>query len=518
MLFCNGVRDFSILQRWQLILKPTMPNRPSKNLKTWATLFPQKFVFISLLAMSIVIRFPFFFRDYIDRDESTFILMGQSWVNGHLPYTELWDLKPPITFLFFAGIIYLFGKSFLAIRLFGALLVATTAYFTYKIGAETGSRRMGYWAALAAVALQSLFGSLQGVMSEHLCMAFFMPGLFLLLKTKSNWGYLLTGLLMGTAIMTKLNIAYAVLFLGLFTTYTNFRSKTITKGLWQAFIIGSGIVFIVAMTLFPYYLEDQILVWWNSVVQASLAYAGAGKGSILNLAPTFLAIALFFLIAWKKAYFDFKDIKIQLLTIAIIGVLFSFAKAGRINSHYMIQLYPILIVLVVLALRTINIPVKKTFKPIIGLLLIMLPAESYLEYYRIVKNKIDKGTFYNGEGITVPQFLNKTYPYEKNVLFLDYHIGYWLLDAMPPTKAATHPSNICRDELFPYLDNPRKTALDEITFIMSVARPTIVVTRKNRLVFDEKRIEENRYINAYLKKHYTVRATVEGAEIHKRSK
>ncbi len=57
-------------------------------------------VFLVLFAISFQIRLPFFFRDYVDRDESTFILMGQSWVDGHLPYTQLWDLKPPLVFLF----------------------------------------------------------------------------------------------------------------------------------------------------------------------------------------------------------------------------------------------------------------------------------------------------------------------------------------------------------------------------------------------------------------------------------
>ncbi len=490
--------------------------RPIGNLKTLIARMPQKVVFISLLVVSIAIRFPFFFRDYIDRDESTFILMGQSWVNGHLPYTELWDLKPPITFLFFAGIIYVFGKSFLAIRLFGALLVAISAFFTYKIGAEFGNKSMGFWAALGAVALQSLFGSLQGVMSEHLCMALFMPGLFLMLRTKTHWGYFLTGLLIGMAIMTKLNIAYAAFFLGLYLIFTPFNAKWPERKLWQPILYGVGIIVIVVLTLLPYY-QNQVLVWWNSVIKASLAYAGSSQGAVLNLAPTFLALALFFFWGWRKRYLDFKDRKVQLLAIAIIGVLFSFAKAGRINSHYLIQLYPILIVLVGLSISKIDVHLKKAYQPILVLLLLMVPAESYLEYYRIVKNKWEEGTFYNGEGITVPLYLMKTFPAEKNVFFLEYHIGYWLMDATPPTKAATHPSNICREELFPYFDNPRKTALDEITFIMSVVRPNIVVTRKNRLVFDDKLVEENRYVSAYLKNHYQVWATVEGAEIYKRS-
>ncbi|TNF72398.1 MAG: glycosyltransferase, partial [Bacteroidetes bacterium] len=53
------------------------------------------------LLLAFWIRFPFFFRDYIDRDESTFILLAQSLVEGNLPYTELWDLKPPLLFALF---------------------------------------------------------------------------------------------------------------------------------------------------------------------------------------------------------------------------------------------------------------------------------------------------------------------------------------------------------------------------------------------------------------------------------
>ena len=35
-----------------------------------------RFVFVSLFMVSFLIRLPFFFRDYIDRDESTFIFNG----------------------------------------------------------------------------------------------------------------------------------------------------------------------------------------------------------------------------------------------------------------------------------------------------------------------------------------------------------------------------------------------------------------------------------------------------------
>jgi len=134
------------------MVKPSMLNALINKLTPHYQNLKYKTVFLILFVVSLFIRLPFFFRDYIDRDESTFILMGQSWVDGHLPYTELWDLKPPITYLFFAGIIYAFGKSFLAIRLIGALIVAITAFYTYKISLTATTKKVSLWAAIGCVA------------------------------------------------------------------------------------------------------------------------------------------------------------------------------------------------------------------------------------------------------------------------------------------------------------------------------------------------------------------------------
>ena len=63
-----------------------------------------------LILISFFLRAPFFFRDYIDKDESTFVIMGQSWVDGQLPFTSLWDLKPLFVFGFFALLLQLLKK------------------------------------------------------------------------------------------------------------------------------------------------------------------------------------------------------------------------------------------------------------------------------------------------------------------------------------------------------------------------------------------------------------------------
>ncbi len=473
-------------------------------------------VFGILFAISFFVRLPFFFRDYIDRDESTFILMAQSWVDGNLPYTELWDLKPPIAFLFFAAIIYLFGKSFIAIRLAGVVIVALTAFFSYRIAENLSTKKVAFWVGIICVTFQSMFGSIQGVMSEHICMAFLVPAVYIIM-TKKEWYWLgLSGVLMGISIMVKLNMAYTLLFVGIYLVYYFIKEKNYKNGIIAVAAYGLGIVGIAVLTWLPYYFDGIQELWWKSVIIAPLDYANASQNSIFNLMPTFILIVALFFFAWKKKYLDFKNSSVQLLLIAILGVLYAFYKGGRINSHYLIQLYPILIVLVGIIFSNFSATWKFKIPKGFLLLLLLIPAESYLEYYRIVKHKIESGNFYNGEGITVPQYLLKNKIDTQNILFLEYHIGYWLLDEKPPTKAATHPSNICKPEMFTAYGNPRKTPMEELRFIMEDLKPKTLVRRKDRLTFDEKQIEPNAYIDAFIENHYKLLTTIDEAEIYLR--
>ena len=149
-------------------------------------------------------------------------------------------------------------------------------------------------------------------------------------------------------------------------------------------------------------------------------------------------------------------------------------------------------------------------------LLFLLPVESYREYFAVYNHKQERGGYFNGEGIRVSYYLEDE-GLHKSVFFLEYHIGYWLLNEYPPTPAATHPSNLCREELFPYFDNPRKTKIEELQYILEEIKPEIIVVRKNRRIFDKKEEAANAYTSQYIQDHYILHTTLDNAEIYQRS-
>lgn len=490
-------------------------------LRTWLLTLgqaKQRTVAIFFFLVAFLIRLPFFFRDYIDRDESTFILLGQSLAEGNLPFTELWDLKPPLIYYFFGLLIYLFGKSFIAIRLAGTLVVALTAFLTYRLARPLSNAPIAILTGLLCVYLSSLFGSLQGVMSEHISAFIFMAGVYLLIQSQHWWKIFLSGLLFGLALMAKINLGYALVLLVAYYCWKCISTKPREIPFFIMIFLSSGILLGIAICFVPYLVSGDTALWVDAVFKAPLAYADATRGSYLKVLPLGIITLLFILIAWKKNLLDLSNSRLQIVVLLLLGIIFSFIRSGKINGHYLIQVYPLFLIVISAFAYSYKPKITQRTSLVAAIILLLLPIESYKEYADILTHKIDRGSWFNGEGFAVVEYIKANDLTDAKPLFLEYHIGYWLLDATPPTKAATHPSNICRPETFPYYNQERKTGLEELRYIMEDKSPQLVVTRKNRLVFDKMNVQENEYILNYLDQKYQVLDTIDGAVLHKRIK
>ncbi|WP_268225229.1 ArnT family glycosyltransferase [Sinomicrobium oceani] len=477
-------------------------------------------IFLIFLGAALFIRFPFFFRDYIDRDESTFILMGQSWAEGHLPYTHLWDLKPPLAFLFFAIIIKIFGKSFIAIRLAGTICVAITSLYLFKIGDRISGRKVGFWCGMLYVFLSSLFGNVQGVMTEHLSMLFSVPGFWFLIKATKNRHIFTAGFFFGIAAMIKLNLAYPILFTGLGLMFFEFREKNTVTCLKSGVIYGIGVAIPFILTALPYYAEGLLEVWWESVIMAPLHYDTPDPANNIkafkDLIPFIAVIGLLIFINRKKRCFPKWCKNYTYILLGLAGTMVSFIQSGEVNSHYLIQLYPFLILPLAVVVSHIHWFAKVAYTPVAAAVILLIQFEPVKEYIVLGDRVLDGKSLYNGEGIEVPRYIRNHVGDVQSVFFLENHIGYWLIDEQPPTKSVTHPSNLDREQLYPFYDNPRKDSIEELRYICSVINPEIIVTERGKIPFIQDDTPDNIYFKKVLAQRYRLLKQIGEAQIYQR--
>ena len=476
-------------------------------------------VFLALFIVAFTIRFPFFFRDYIDKDESTFILMGQAWADGYLPYLTLWDLKPPLTFGYFGLMITVFGKSLWWIRMGGVFIVSATSFMVYAfLRNNNNSEKKAFILALLSLYFSSLFGSVQGVMSEHISMFFYMGGLVvwgyaykeLTHKKWVLWG--LGGFFFGLSAMSKLNLAYPILLCAAYISLKFLLAKGIKNTLITSFSSGLGVLIGIGVTAVPYLRENAFQEWWKAVFLAPRAYAVFHWNTAFLLLPI-VGVLTFLLVKSLQKPQNKKSDKTHypLVLLSTIGVLGSFVMAGKVNGHYLLQCYPLIFILC----AWLGFERYLSSKKAIGLFVIfcvLLPFESYKEYGAIYKNKQVHGTYYNGEGIEVPAYLKKKQRPLDNILFLEYHIGYWILDKRPPTMAVTHPSNLFRTHLFPYY-NKRKTAQEELSYILDSLKPAVIVIDHKNSIFKGRGVLETQFTKK-MSQRYTKDTLIGKAQLY----
>jgi 4-amino-4-deoxy-L-arabinose transferase-like glycosyltransferase len=172
-------------------------------------LLRKAFWLLALVLWVVAVRYRSFDLSVSDADESLFILIGQSWLAGHLPYVAIWDVKPPGLFLLYAAAQWLIGPGILAARVMTAAAVFAGSLALYNFSRK---HLEGGWVAPAAAILYPPYTTiLFGLRSlpETLLAPFVIQALSLALAERNRrsdgagWRVPLSGLLLGCAVMIK---------------------------------------------------------------------------------------------------------------------------------------------------------------------------------------------------------------------------------------------------------------------------------------------------------------------------
>src|SRR4029078_5321989 len=105
----------------------------------------------------------------------------------------------------------------------------------------------------------------------------------------------------------------------------------------------------------------------------------------------------------------------------LLGTVYTFYSSGIVNGHYMVQVYPFLLILLFGIIVPRERAVKRSWA---ALIVFLLSFESISECFRLIKGLRNPSEY--RPTFEVINELKKRKLDDDKIFFADYHIGYWL--------------------------------------------------------------------------------------------
>jgi hypothetical protein len=485
------------------------------------------YVFLFLLVL--LVRFPYFFPFNINWDEGTYAMMGAELLKGHLPYVYCWEVKPPVTFLFYALFIWLFGRSVLAIRLGAVVCVFLAACFLKETVKKIFDEKTGFWAAIFLIIFSATLRDAGATFTEHIVLLpVTMMLFFLVTKKESLAGVFWAGFLFGMAVLVRTNQAYLVLVVVPFV-FLNNLSGGIKKAGWKTLIFIAGILCLPALVVLVYWISGYFDLLFRSVVLAPLAYStGYSKGFIKDalglwnlsfhvwLSSNFVFIGSFvcgLIYVFLKMGWEARKTVLFFLFL-FLGEIFSIIKTGIVFEHYLIQLIPFMAVFggVYLA-RWFSFKDKKLLFLLVIFLVVSLRFNLKLSVYPL--KKIYRGqSLFSDSGYRMVDYLNRVKVKDKyGLFFCGNGAGYFLTGAKIPTKYV-HLSNIGKPFLLKTIDGQQATSQRELEKILAFQPVFITINRADRRVIGKFENSLRQLLFSEIKNNYYLAEDFDGIQVY----
>ena len=161
---------------------------------------------VILIVLTALVRAHPFLEGNDDGDVGAYVLGGRALLHGALPYTTVWEYKPPGLFALFALALAVAGDGSRAAALLGLIAALATTLILWRFVARiTGSERAG---VLAAVLWACLSIENDGLIGDAELLAVpFAAGSLLALTGRPRYGRIaLAGLLAAFAVQMKLSM------------------------------------------------------------------------------------------------------------------------------------------------------------------------------------------------------------------------------------------------------------------------------------------------------------------------
>ena len=261
--------------------------------------------FFLLLAVFLLVQIPIFFTA-LPADENVYYAIAKEVSEGSKLYTDIFFSHPPLQIWIYVGLIKLFGFHIWILKGLTLLVSLSIAIFVYLIAKERYNEKIGLIATFLFLTSYDIliFGSF--AFGLEIAVLFFLGSYYFL--NKEN---LLSGVLFGFCIMTRLHLAPLGLILLL---YSKERMR---------FLVGSSIC------LIYYGILIKIPLFLESILGYHMSKPFYWKGWISYFRTNIHLIALFL--------FSIKKIKnIDLVFIGFVYLLFMLLMKSVFEYYFLI--------------------------------------------------------------------------------------------------------------------------------------------------------------------------------------
>jgi hypothetical protein len=482
-------------------------------------------------AVGLAIRFPFFFPAKIDWDESTFVLAGQSAVDGFLPYEIAWEAKPALMYWWFGAAIELFGKTIPGVRFAGFLWLVLSAYILYWAAfLISGSRLGAFFGAAMLIVASSAYA--EHVSTEHLAELPTAGAILVLCNgDRRPRSVFVGGSLLGLACMFRLNLVYLGLCVGAFLCVSSYHrpwQSFFREALQRAVWFTTGILTPAFLSFLPYLLtgRSQLSI---TFYEAAVSYSHDQLSLARNVVAMLGGLSIFVgTTMWGVAALGAFNISSRwrelsqeqrsnwlLSGVIVLGSSLSVIFTGPFYKHYLVQLVPGLSIFSAAAFvpRAKAAALSKTeyVRFAVGCVLIALSIFwTAAAEWRALSQRLRAGVPLSyGIEYEIADFLKSQGSKDLSLFMLDNHLVYWLLDRYAPTLLATHPANVSAPFLRKIVEPDSDTTEDALRSVFR-RNPCFVVGPPNPWYLDA---ASNRFVQQEMAANYAVVGHIRSVQV-----
>lgn len=415
------------------------------------------------------------YLDFVNGDESTYIIMGSHVLEGYVPYLELYENKPPGIFFALAGVMSIFGENLPAVRFFGSFCLLVSAIAGYAILIRQTSPVIA-GASMAVFCALTFKNDFQPTMTEHLTISLMMPACWFLVARRGRLGgAFLVGVLLSAATLTRMNIAFVVLAVGGYYVWRFVRPRPDVPRLAIA-AYGVGGALPLASLLLVYWLVDGLDVFILAVFRVPLYYASQGgmaavmleqvsnwRGFVQEDPYIFLPATLLIgtglaahVMSRGRGLFV-EDNGLLLLVLGAVSL--SIVRSGAPWGHYLLQALPLVLLLAAVGFESLTTR-RLGALLFLGLFVLTVGASlarfggSSVEQVRqglavSLRSHAD-GSTHQADLRTAAELILEDQCCEELVYAPRDHLIYWYLKQRP-LSAVVHPSTVNNPAIMPPL-------------------------------------------------------------------